>query len=350
MGQLAIDVGTHISLADAAVYMIHLSDNTAAALLVRTLGTDNISRFMQQNGLSQSVLDLSGDGDNLTTPRDVLHELEAIATSQMVDPDASKDMVDLMLGQEINNLLPPGLPDGTPFAHKTGALDYLLHDAGIVYSPAGPYIIVAMSSKLDDYGTAWTRMPELSKRVYDYFTSRSSDPVRYFPETRQSVGHDFLKFWNTYGGLTAFGFPLGPEEVENGVLVQRFERARFEWHPDSAGVGGPEPQLVLGALGSERAAKLGLTWKPGADPGTGKYFSETGQTTSGEFLNFWENNGGARVFGNPISPAQMMVSPADGKTYMTQWFERARMEIHPDLPPGSRIVLASLGAELQASK
>src|SRR5205823_347336 len=114
----------------------------------------------------------SGLGDNLATPLDMLHIMELLATSQYVDAQSSSDMISIMLGQQINNLLPPGLPDGTPFAHKTGALGYLLHDAGIVYTPTGPYIIVVMASNMDDYGTAWTNMPELSKRVYNYLTSR----------------------------------------------------------------------------------------------------------------------------------------------------------------------------------
>jgi beta-lactamase class A len=349
-GELRLDVGSSITLRQAANLMITASDNTTAHLLVRILGQDNVSSFMQQNGLTHSVLDWSGVGDNLTTPLDVLREMELLATSRMVSEPASQEMIGMMLDQQINDLLPPGMPDGTPFAHKTGALDYLLHDAGIVYSPAGPYIIVVMASQTVDYATPMSQIPELSRKVYEYFTSRSSTPALYFPQTHQSVGHDFLKFWHSLGGLQAFGYPIGPQQMQGNTLVQYFERARLEWHPENAGAGGPQPQVVIGLVGQERAAQLRLSWHRGGDPGGGKYFDATGQVITGGFLDYWLNNGGERAFGMPISPATRMVSPADGKTYLTQWFQRARMEFHPDMPGGSQIVLGRLGSEMQSSK
>jgi beta-lactamase class A len=346
LGELRLPVGEDITLRNAAAVMVHVSDNTAAHLLVRTEGPDNISAFMKQTGLTSSVFNWDGGADNLTTPLDMLHLLERLATSKLVDGQSSQEMVDLMLGQQINNLLPPGMPDNTPFAHKTGALEDLLHDAGIVYSPAGPYIIVCMTSELDDYGTAWTNMPELSKRVYEYFNSRPSSPALYFPDTRQTVGHDFLKFWTTHGGLNVFGHPIGAEQLQNGVLTQQFERARFQWSADSSAGTAGQAKVALADLGSERAEQLRLSWPRSTATDNGQYFDQTGQSISGEFLDFWLNNGAAKVFGYPISPAQSMRSPADDKTYMTQWFQKARMEIHPDLPPGSRVVLAALGNEL----
>jgi hypothetical protein len=349
IGESRLPVGSELTLRQAANLMITLSDNTASALLVRVLGPDNINRNMSRLGLNHSILDWSTDGDNLTTPLDAFKIMELIATSKLVDAESSHEMIQIMLKQQINNLLPAGLPDGTEFAHKTGALDKLLHDSGIVYSPAGPYIIVAMSSKLDDFGTAWRAMPELSERVYDYFNDRPASPTLYFAQTRQSVGHDFLKFWNDHGGLAAFGYPIGPEQMQGGVLVQQFERARFEYHPDNSAPGVAQPHVKLGLLGQERAAKLGLSWPRSTTTGTGQFFSQTGQQLSGDFYDYWLNNGGERVFGLPISPAEQMTSPTDGKRYLTQWFQRARMEIHPELPSGSRVVLGTLGSEVGAS-
>src|SRR5947199_1356135 len=105
--------------------MIPRNNNASDHRPMGNLGPYNINRFMQQNGLTHSVLDWSGIGDNFTTPLDVLREMEMLATSRMVDVQASRDMIDIMLDQQINNLLPTGLPDGTEFAHKTGSLGYL---------------------------------------------------------------------------------------------------------------------------------------------------------------------------------------------------------------------------------
>lgn len=349
-GDVRVTAGASITLRNAANLMIHVSDNTSAAVLVRTLGPDNINSFMRKNGLLDSNLEWTGDGDNLTTPLDILHVLEMMATSKMVDAQSSKQMIDTMLGQEINNLLPTTLPEDTQVAHKTGSLFVLRHDAGIVYGPTGPYIIVAMASNLDTNGIAYEVIPELSRRVYKYFASRPTSPVLYFPETRQSVGHDFLKFWFANGGLQTFGYPISPEQIHKGVLVQEFERARFEFHPENFNEESLYSGVSLGLVGVERAKQLALTWQRSDDPGKGKYFASTGQALTGDFYDFWVNNAGERLFGYPLSPATNMVSPTNGKTYLTQWFERARMELHPELPAGQRIVLGTLGSELGSTR
>ena len=75
-----------------------------------------------------------------------------------------------------------------------------------------------------------------------------------------------------------------------------------------------------------------------------------GRELTGDFLDYWQNHGGERVFGWPISPAVRMANPSDGNTYLTQWFQRARMEYHPELPQGHNIILGTLGTELYQSR
>jgi hypothetical protein len=101
-------------------------------------------------------------------------------------------------------------------------------------------------------------------------------------------------------------------------------------------------------VGQERAAQLGLSWPSSADTAEGRFFPETGQNLSGPFLDYWLNNGAERVFGLPMSPATDMLNPSDGKHYLTQWFQRARFELHPELPQGQQVVLGALVSELAA--
>lgn len=75
----------------------------------------------------------------------------------------------------------------------------------------------------------------------------------YFKETGHNLNAGFLAFWNKYGALPVFGYPISEEFDEvsptDGVLrtVQYFERARFEYHPDAkAG-----SQIQLGLLGRQ---------------------------------------------------------------------------------------------------
>jgi LPXTG-site transpeptidase (sortase) family protein len=74
-----------------------------------------------------------------------------------------------------------------------------------------------------------------------------------FPETGHSLGAEFLAFWRANGGLPTFGYPISEpfEELsaQDGrvYLVQYFERARFELHPDNP----PAYRVQLGHLGRQ---------------------------------------------------------------------------------------------------
>ncbi|HKP54544.1 MAG TPA: cellulase family glycosylhydrolase [Chloroflexia bacterium] len=91
------------------------------------------------------------------------------------------------------------------------------------------------------------------------FAPLASEPAElaegttYFPETRHTLGGPFLDYWSAQGGLARFGYPISEElsEVNQGdrhtYVVQYFERARFEYHPEN-----DEPYTVLlGHLGKE---------------------------------------------------------------------------------------------------
>jgi len=69
----------------------------------------------------------------------------------------------------------------------------------------------------------------------------------YFPETRHSLSGPFLKYWQQHGGLPIFGYPISEELMENGYLVQYFERNRFEYHPENSS----PYDVLLGLLGTE---------------------------------------------------------------------------------------------------
>ena len=59
----------------------------------------------------------------------------------------------------------------------------------------------------------------------------------YFPETGHTVSNGFLHYWKTNGGIAQFGFPVSEELGDNGLTVQYFERARFEYYPGLEGTG-----------------------------------------------------------------------------------------------------------------
>jgi hypothetical protein len=166
----------------------------------------------------------------------------------------------------------------------------------------------------------------------------------FFAQTNHHISDraGFLSFWRTHGGPLIFGYPLGEEIIENGRIVQYFERARFEYHPEYL---DQENQVQLSLLGRELTA--GRSFPDGVPDGGTVYFPETKHTLSGKFLQFWEKRGGLKIFGFPLSEPFEEISPIDGQSRVTQYFERARFEYHPEQLDGFYQEMAgSLGLRL----
>jgi hypothetical protein len=72
------------------------------------------------------------------------------------------------------------------------------------------------------------------------------DDCVYFEATRHHLCDEFLEYWNEFGGLPIFGYPLSQPFVEDGHLVQYFERARLEYQP---GVWPERFDVLQGLLG-----------------------------------------------------------------------------------------------------
>ena len=182
----------------------------------------------------------------------------------------------------------------------------------------------------------------------------------HFPETGYSLDAEFRQYWQAYGGLPVFGYPIDSARQVDGQVVQWLERARFELHPENRA----PYNVLLGRLGVEALERQGIDWRtlPRADAGTAHYFRETGHAIAREFWGYWASHGleldGRRgtslreslaLFGYPISEARMEVN-ARGDRVLTQWFERARFEYHPNNPARDRVLLGRLGAELRGER
>ncbi len=145
--------------------------------------------------------------------------------------------------------------------------------------------------------------------------------------TTRFVGERFFAYWRLHGGLALNGYPLTDErneQVEDGrtYMVQYFERARMEYHPEHAGT----PYAVL--LG-----QFGRHFHPADPPAApspdARYFAEMGHNLRAGFRAYWEANGELAQFGHPLSE-EVTEQLEDGRTYTVQYFERARMEYHPE--------------------
>lgn len=169
-------------------------------------------------------------------------------------------------------------------------------------------------------------------------------PVLY-RETGHTLAYSFRQFWERNGGLAIFGYPLTEVFVEDGRPVQYFERARLEWHANLGLVLAGH----LGRWAAGRASDPAFAARSGAAYPEQMYFPESDHTLGGLFRQYWERNGGLPVYGLPLSEEFLETNQQDGATYTVQYFERARFEYHPELPPRYQVSLGHLGRQYLAA-
>ncbi|MFW6115703.1 MAG: hypothetical protein ACOC7Y_01440, partial [Chloroflexota bacterium] len=177
----------------------------------------------------------------------------------------------------------------------------------------------------------------------------------YFPETQHVVSYAFLDYFRENGGIDVFGYPRSEFMHEAGRVVQYFQRAKMEWHPESpAG-----SRIRLGNLGEEYLRKFGTP--PDCDQrdvrprvredalvtvaasSECRYFEETQHYVCDEFLEFFDTRGGPEIFGYPLT--ESFADPTRGQM-LVQYFQRARMERHVSTDGTSDVQLGLLVDEL----
>jgi hypothetical protein len=171
---------------------------------------------------------------------------------------------------------------------------------------------------------------------------------RCFAETGFCVSGVILDYWERNGGLPVFGYPISTQQVQNvegtwSGPVQWFERDRLEDHSNE-GKG-----VLAGRLGAFYLERTGHPWVMGNnDPHHGyelcQSFTQTGYSVCAPFSYYWQHNGGLARFGYPITPA--MQETVEGKTYLVQYFERRRMEYHPENAAPYDVLLGLLARDI----
>ena len=169
-----LSAGTRLKLRDIANLMIVVSDNTATNILIERVTADAVNARMDKLGLPGTRLmrKVRGDGTQLTpaqgwskaglleankkfglgssTSLEMLRLLELLELDKV---PGSKEMIAILKRQQYNDGLGRKLR-GLTIANKTGALDHLRSDVGIVYTKAGPIAIAITIEDIAaiDYG------------------------------------------------------------------------------------------------------------------------------------------------------------------------------------------------------
>ncbi|BBX17334.1 class A beta-lactamase [Mycolicibacterium duvalii] len=147
-------VGTTMTLTELCVAAVQQSDNTAANLLLRTLGGPQaITEFARSIGDDRTRLDrwetelnsaIPGDPRDTTTPRAIGTGYRNLLTGDALAPGDRALLEEWMRGNWTSSMR-AGLPDGWTTADKTGSGDYgTSNDVGVAYGPAGQRLLLSL--------------------------------------------------------------------------------------------------------------------------------------------------------------------------------------------------------------
>lgn len=122
--------------------MIGVSDNTATNILIDKIGSEQIQEDINNWGLTNTKLNrkmmdfeaIKAGKQNFTTCEDINGLLLKLLNKQLLSKKSGKKAMEILLACEDRTTIPRNIPINVPIAHKTGTLDYVRGDAGIIFS------------------------------------------------------------------------------------------------------------------------------------------------------------------------------------------------------------------------
>lgn len=169
------DGTTELSLADLAVFMIQMSDNTATNVLIDRVGMEAVNTFLDGIGLSETRLrrkmirpaDQAAGRENVSTPEELGRLVEMLHAGELASPERTTRMLEVMAIPK-GGTIPAGLPGGVRVAHKTGSLGGVIVDAGVVLLEGRPYVVSVMGTLLGDSRSAGPTLSEVVGIIHDH--------------------------------------------------------------------------------------------------------------------------------------------------------------------------------------
>ena len=174
-------IGEKRTISALLYQMIIVSSNFATNLIMQKVGAQNVTQSMRQLG-AKDIQVLRGVEDNKAfekglnntiTAHDLMLIFEKIAKGEAVNAEASQAMINILLDQKFNEIIPALLPTDVKVAHKTGSITHVHHDSGIVILPGGrKYVLVLLSKDWDDEKLTIQTMANISLLIYKYVTGK----------------------------------------------------------------------------------------------------------------------------------------------------------------------------------
>jgi beta-lactamase class A len=163
---------------DFAYLMIAVSDNTATNVILRAVGLDRVGQTigdlgMRQTGWVRYFLGRApepGDPYNYTSASDLVLALGAIATGKAASPARCEEMRSLLYLQQDRDRLARWLPPNVGFGGKSGTLDGIVHDSGLIDTQAGTLAVAALTWNVADRYRAEETIGAIGRAMVDEVT------------------------------------------------------------------------------------------------------------------------------------------------------------------------------------
>jgi hypothetical protein len=165
--------------------------------------------------------------------------------------------------------------------------------------------------------------------------SAQIETSRFFSDTGHWLEGPFYDFYMDFEfAEVLYGSPITDQYLDDltGRLIQYFENARFEMHPENP----PGLQVVVTPLGE-------ILYEPDVPIQFNRFTPNCHRASSWDFpvcfsfLDFYLAKGGQTRFGVPVSGLEY------NRGHLVQNFEYARMVWNPGHPKGAQVTLAPLG-------
>jgi beta-lactamase class A len=170
--------GTLFSVERLVGLMIYDSDNTAAHIVTNQMGMDYLDKTFKSFGLkntdlARKIADYKSRDkgiENYTTAEDMALLLEKIYNRTLGNKSVSEQCVSMLKLTRMNDRIPKYLPGEISVAHKTGLEKEVCHDAGIVYTKNGDFIICVLTKHTNaDSALSKEFIAKISADVFKYF-------------------------------------------------------------------------------------------------------------------------------------------------------------------------------------
>src|SRR5215510_514013 len=184
---------TNVTNRDLAQFVVAVSDNTAANVLIDRVGMQNVNATLRTLGLTKTILrrkmmDIAaarrGD-ENVSTPREMARLLEMIYRGKALNKNLTEELIKQLKTLKKDSYLSYELPAGVELGDKPGSLDGVRTDSGIVFAKNRPFVVSVMTAYDRNEKAAERAISEIALEAYRYFDMRgkTSEYGRILPKS-----------------------------------------------------------------------------------------------------------------------------------------------------------------------